>query len=45
MKVKYNDQEIEIPENATIEVVNGDLVITPKENKFNPTHWRYIDLK
>ena len=34
MKVKYNDQEIEIPENATIEVVNGDLVITPKENKF-----------
>ena len=36
MKVKYKDQEIEIPENATIEVVNGDLVITPKENKFIP---------
>lgn len=34
MKVKYNDQEIEIPENATIKVVNGDLVITPKEIEF-----------
>ena len=34
MKVKYNDQEIEIPENATIEVVNGDLVIKPKEIEF-----------
>ena len=36
MKVKYNDQEIEIPENATFELVGGDLIITPKENKFIP---------
>lgn len=34
MKVKYKEQEIDIPENATIEVVNGDLVITPKKPKF-----------
>lgn len=34
MKVKYKEQEIDIPENATIEVINGDLVVTPKEFGF-----------
>lgn len=42
MKVKYNDQEIEIPENATIEVVNGDFVIIPKKNKFIPKDGDFV---
>jgi len=34
MKVKYKDQVIEVFEGATLEVVGGKLVITPKEQEF-----------
>ena len=34
MKIKIKDQEINIPEGATFEVVDGDLVITHKKQEF-----------
>lgn len=34
MKIKFKDQEIEIPEGATFKVVGGDLVVSPENTEF-----------
>jgi hypothetical protein len=34
MKIKFKDQEIEIPEGVTFKVVGGDLVISPAKDEF-----------